>query len=283
MSLSFVAFVACSEDKDNPVNNENTRTESSNGGNGSSNDNGSQSGNIPENNSSVLYYSGKERGHSYVDLGLPSGTLWATCNVGAAAPQDYGYYYAWGEVEPQANKEYSWVSYKYGNSSSLIKYNSDARYGKDGFVDNKATLDIEDDAANVNWGGKWRMPTRIQQDELLGQCYWEWTDSYNNTNVAGKIVYKAKTGADKGKHSGTPSSSYSLSDAHVFLPAAGRYYKGVFEKAGYMGFCWSSSSYDDVYIAERVRNFNYSSDYAGDGFSGPRCAGISVRAVISGE
>ena len=59
MSLSFVAFVACSEDKDNPVNNENTWTENSNGGNGSSNDNGSQSGNIPENNSSVLYYSGK--------------------------------------------------------------------------------------------------------------------------------------------------------------------------------------------------------------------------------
>lgn len=91
MSLSFVAFVSCSDDKENEQ---------------------SESGNIPENSSWVLSSSGKERGHSYVNLGLPSGTKWATCNVGAIAPQDYGNYYAWGEVTTK--NIYYWDTYKYG-------------------------------------------------------------------------------------------------------------------------------------------------------------------------
>ena len=94
-----------------------------------------------------------------VDLDLPSGIKWATCNVGAEKPEDYGNYYAWGEVLPK--EDYSWATYKYTNGASAIftKYCNNASQGDNGFTDNKTTLEPEDDAAHVNWGGSWRMPT----------------------------------------------------------------------------------------------------------------------------
>ena len=196
-------------------------------------------------NSGVTYpvfKSGTENGHDYVDLGLTSGTKWATANVGASKPQDYGNYYAWGEVTTK--EVYNLETYKYGSDyDELTKYCSKSSYGKDGFTDSKTTLDLSDDAAYVNWGGKWRMPTEAQQDELINQCYWVWTESYNNSNVKGYIVYKAKTSSDKGVkiyEGETPSSSYKLSDAHIFLPAAGHRYDGYFDDYGY-GKYWSSS------------------------------------------
>ncbi|MBP3467528.1 MAG: hypothetical protein J6K01_07980 [Paludibacteraceae bacterium] len=215
MSLSLVAFVSCSDDdKENA---------SSNGG---------SSG-----------HAGTENGHEYVDLGLPSGTKWATCNVGASKPQDYGNYYAWGETTTKST--YSWSTYKYGSEyDELTKYCNSSSYGKDGFTDTKTTLDLSDDAAYVNWGGKWRMPTQTQQDELRNQCYWVWTENYNGSNVKGYIVYKAKGEADEGKYvykGKTPSSSYSLSDAHIFLPAAGYRSGGDLYDAGSLGDYWSSS------------------------------------------
>ena len=197
-------------------------------------------------NSGVTYpvfKSGTESGHDYVDLGLTSGTKWATANVGASKPQDYGNYYAWGETTTK--ETYNWSTYKYGsNYNQLTKYCNSSSYGKDGFTDTKTTLDLSDDAAYVNWGGKWRMPTKAQQDELRNQCYWVWTESYNNSNVKGYIVYKAKTSSDKGEYvykGETPSSSYKLSDAHIFLPAAGDRYGGDLNYAGSGGFYWSSS------------------------------------------
>ena len=143
--------------------------------------------------------------------------------MGAKTPQDYGNYYAWGEVTTKST--YAWSTYKYDDYNKLTKYCSKSSYGKDGFTDTKTTLDLSDDAAYVNWGGKWRMPTKTQQDELFNECYWVWTESYNNSNVKGYIVYKAKSSSDKCKriyNGGTPSSSYSMSDAHIFLPAAHR-------------------------------------------------------------
>ncbi len=106
-------------------------------------------------------------GHDYVDLGLPSGTFWATCNVGAMNPEDYGDYFAWGETEPKSY--YDWSTYKYcnGSSSTITKYCSDSEYGT---VDNKYTLEAIDDAATVNWGGDWRIPTIEEQAELTGAC-----------------------------------------------------------------------------------------------------------------
>ena len=113
--------------------------------------------------------------HEYVDLGLPSGTLWATCNVGANTPEEYGDYFAWGETVPK--DYYDWNTYKWcnGNEYTLTKYSTDSNYGYNGFVDNKTELDTYDDAAYVNWGPSWRMPTTEQQRELYEKCSSVWT------------------------------------------------------------------------------------------------------------
>ena len=227
-----------------------------------------------------VYHDGTEAGYYYVDLGLTSGTKWATCNVGAKKPQDYGNYYAWGEV---ATKEtYSWGTYKYGsNCDELTKYCTDSDLGKDGYTDSKTTLDLEDDAAYVNWGGKWRMPTYDQQTELCNECYWVWTSSYNNSNVKGYIVYKAKSESDKGKkiYSGnTPSSSYTLSDAHIFLPAAGCCWYVELNSVGLMSRYWSSSL--DTYSPSSARGIDFSSAGVLNYYDDYRCDGQSVRAVF---
>lgn len=87
--------------------------------------------------------------HEYVDLGLPSGIKWASYNVGATNPEEYGCYYAWGETVEKAN--YSWSTYKWCNGSydTMTKYCIDDYYGK---VDGKAVLDPDDDVAHVKWG-----------------------------------------------------------------------------------------------------------------------------------
>lgn len=111
-------------------------------------------------------------GHGYVDLGLPSGTKWATCNIGAISPEQHGDYFAWGETNGFNNgkTETSWSTYKWcnGSSKSLTKYNTEK---KRGIVDNKTELDLEDDAAYVNWGAEWRMPSIEQFWELIDHRY----------------------------------------------------------------------------------------------------------------
>ncbi|MBR5532185.1 MAG: T9SS C-terminal target domain-containing protein, partial [Bacteroidales bacterium] len=128
--------------------------------------------------------------NEYVDLGLPSGIKWATCNVGANSPEDYGDYFAWGETEPK--DYYDWSTYKYCNGSYdiMTKYFTDSDYGT---VDNKTTLELTDDAAHVNWGGNWRMPTKAEQDELRNtdNCTWEWTTL---NGVEGYKVISKKNG-----------------------------------------------------------------------------------------
>ncbi len=114
-------------------------------------------------------------GKMYVDLGLPSGTLWATRNIGASSPEDYGDYFAWGEtVGYKAGKQdFSWSTYRYcnGTVSTLTKYCSDSRHGYNGFTDNLTELEPADDAAYVNWGPQWRMPTKEQVEELINPDY----------------------------------------------------------------------------------------------------------------
>ena len=109
-----------------------------------------------------------ENGHEYVDLGLS--VKWATMNVGANSPEDHGEEYAWGELTTKLT--YTWENYKFGNANeySLIKYNYSSGYG---IVDNKITLESEDDVASVNWGGTWRMPTYEELYELVKKCTWE--------------------------------------------------------------------------------------------------------------
>ena len=159
-------------------------------------------------------------GHAYVDLGLPSGLWWATNNVGANSPEDYGNYFAWGETEPQSN--FYWSTYKHSKNSTppdptLTKYNNSSSYGT---VDNKIVLDPEDDAAHVNWGGSWRMPTIEEFQEILNNCTWTWTN--------------------QGNHNGYNVVSKSNGNS-IFLPAAG--YRDVtnLNYEGSNGYYWSSS------------------------------------------
>jgi hypothetical protein len=165
---------------------------------------------------------GKHKGHEYVDLGLPSGLKWATCNVGADSPEEYGDYFAWGEVEPKPT--YDWSTYKYGTDwNQLTKYCYDRDYGKDGFTDTKTVLDPGDDAATMNWGGTWRMPTIAEQQELIDNCKWNWT---------------TQNGVSGYKVTGPNGNS-------IFLPAAGYMYEGTLCRDGSRGHYWSSSLYTD--------------------------------------
>ncbi|MBR5673405.1 MAG: Ig-like domain-containing protein [Muribaculaceae bacterium] len=118
----------------------------------------------------------------WVDLGLPSGTLWATMNVGASSPEDYGNYYAWGETEPK--EIYNWSNYKWcdGSRTTLTKYCTNSSYG---MVDNKTELELDDDAAYVNWGPSWRMPSVEQIQELRTHCTSVWTQK---NGVDGRLV-----------------------------------------------------------------------------------------------
>ncbi len=198
---------------------------------------------------------GTANGHEWVDLGLPSGIKWATCNVGATKPEEYGNYYAWGETEPKTT--YDWSTYKWcnGRSTTLTKYNISSSLGT---VDNKTVLDPEDDAARANWGGAWRMPTDAEWTELRNNCSWRWTDDYNGTGVVGRIV------------TGTNGNS-------IFLPAAGCHgYVGLCD-AGYYGNYWSSSlDSDDPHDAWNV---SFSSDDVSR-YSDYRCFGFSVRPIL---
>ena len=129
----------------------------------------------------IPYDGGGEITHEYVDLGLTSGTLWATCNVGAYRPSDSGLYFAWGDTighgaDTTDGYLFNWENYVWGEvigeETFFTKYCSDSSRGKNGFTDGKTTLDPEDDAAYVLWGHEWRMPTKEQQDELKNECEW---------------------------------------------------------------------------------------------------------------
>lgn len=175
-----------------------------------------------------------ENGHEYVDLGLYSGTLWATCNVGADSPEKSGGYYAWGEIETK--NDYSFSTYKFmdhdkDSKDGYTKYTiadgnkSGVWYDAEGNFagDDMRELSPEDDVASKIWGGAWRTPSYAQLSELQNECYWVWTDTYKGQSVNGYIVYKAKDDMDQGRtvaKGQTAKSSYDVStDVHIFLPA----------------------------------------------------------------
>ena len=201
--------------------------------------------------------SGEIDGYTYVDLGLPSGLKWGTYNVGASKPEEYGDYFAWGETTPQPESGYSWTTYKWcnGDYDSMTKYCTESYYGT---VDSLTTLLPEDDAATVNWGRAWRMPTRAEQDELKEGCDWEWTDDYNGTGVSGQI--------------GTSKANGNT----IFLPAAGCRYGGSLYSVGSNGNYWSSSLYTGSSLNAYVLYFDSSSIGC---YGSNRQDGRSVRAV----
>lgn len=116
---------------------------------------------------------GTHNGHEYVNLDLPSGILWATCNVGAENSEDIGDSYAWGETETK--ESYSSDNYKYLSSGKYTKYTLGDSSSYNGLNDGKRVLEPEDDVAHVLWGGNWRMPTYEEANELIVQCTWTWT------------------------------------------------------------------------------------------------------------
>ena len=194
-----------------------------------------------------------ENGHEYVDLGLS--VKWATCNVGATKPEEYGDYFAWGETQPKSY--YDWSNYKWCNGSddTQTKYCTNSSYG---IVDHKTVLEAADDAATVNWGGSWRMPTKAEQNELRTECTWTWT---TENGLNGYRIISNKAG---------------YTDKSIFLPAAGARYCSDLLNAGSYGFYWSSSLRTDYpYNAE---GWCFLSDYK-DLIYDSRNYGRSVRPV----
>lgn len=197
----------------------------------------------------------------WVDLGLPSGLLWATCNLGATTPEGYGDYYAWGETTTK--EVYNWSTYKYctadadGDLQTLTKYNTSSTYGT---PDNLTTLEAMDDVATQKLGSGARMPTAAEWRELIANTTAEWTQV---NGVAGRKFT-------------------ALNGKSLFLPAAGCRYGSGFVAAGSYGFYWSSSLLASLLESdpnsawyfrfhEGAQSMRYDNRYGG----------LSVRAVRS--
>lgn len=197
--------------------------------------------------------SGQIGGHDYVDLGLPSRIMWATCNIGALKPYELGDYFAWGEVTPK--DDYSDKLYKWGTIFNLTKY---CTKGKDGIVDNKAVLESEDDAACFNWGNGWRMPTISEMTELKESCEWEKVENFMGKGVVGMV--------GRSKYNGN----------FIFFPFAG-------DRADIR--LLNKDCCGDYYTSQVVSSFPYESyalylrNYVGVEGGYSRYVGRSVRAV----
>jgi len=214
-----------------------------------------------------------------VDLGLPSGTKWANMNVGAEAVTDYGTYFAWGETigytvsgitataaaNNQKTTAHSWDYYWWGSSqTTLTKYVPEAKAtsnGLNGFYDNKTQLELANDAARVNWGGNWRMPTKAECQELLNNTTRSaWQTNYNGVSGCNGYVFTSKTDVTKS----------------IFLPAAGSRFSTSVSGQGSYGVYWSSSLYE---VNPRYAWYLYFSSSDADVYGNDRCDGYSVRAV----
>ena len=210
--------------------------------------------------------------HEYVDLGLPSGTLWATCNIGANSPEEYGDYFAWGETKPKKSNgswgDYSWETYKWMNSgqadwTQINKYTfADSQteacwYNSNGtFIgDGQTELFSEDDVATANWGSEWQMPSMFQMYELFNSE--NTTSTWTTVNgMSGQLVTSRRNGSS------------------IFLPAAGRL--NDIEFAGTNGYYWSRVL-NDLYSDHACILYFNEDKFSVSRFD--RCSGLSVRPV----
>ena len=196
----------------------------------------------------------KPNGHDYVDLGLPSGTLWATMNVGASKPSDYGLFFQWGDTSGYTadqvgkDKQFTWDDYKFsidGSSTNFSKYTTPG-----------AKLELKDDAANANMGGTWHMPTPTQIQELINETDNTWATS--DDGVSG-MTFTSKNGKS------------------IFIPAAGFAWNGSLSVSGDCGYVWSSVLGASYVLSGQDLGFD-----SGDAglYDGSRGCGFSVRGVL---
>lgn len=208
-----------------------------------------------------------------VDLGLS--VKWASFNLGASKPEEYGDYYAWGEIEPYYEPGYAqsdspvWKkgkedgyylqSYKWakGTSETLTKYCTNSSFGYNGYTDGKTLLDPEDDAAQSNLGGNWRMPTDEELKELLNKCTWKRTSM---NGIDGRLV------------TGPNGNS-------IFFPTAGYWYSTVLYDIGSTGIYWSSS----LHYGTPINAYHITIGTSDVGALGnyPRISGFSIRPVYA--
>ena len=195
--------------------------------------------------------SGTLNGYEWVDLGLPSGLKWASCNVGASSPEDYGDYFAWGETRPKS--EYSWSTYKLCHGT----YDTQTKYNNNNFKENY-TLSLEDDAARQNWHSSWRIPTKDEWLELREHCTWTWT-TYKD--VEGMLVYG-------------PAGTC------IFLPAAGYADKKNISDMTAFGGYWSASRSEENTYNAGISSFHSGKEFMKNKWQNVyRCRGYSVRPV----
>lgn len=236
---------------------------------------------------------GDAQSHEFVNLELPSGNKWATMNIGAKNVTETGFYYAWGEVAPKGN--YVWGTYEWGTSAAgVTKYNA---------TDRKTSLDIADDAAAVNWGGNWIMPSQKDWNELIDNCYCEYVQSYDNGtvsgNVKGFIFYVPKTTDDKGKLGGGKNyypkttkvgavlgfggTTYSPT-THIFIPIVG-HKDGtvVMNDASGNGTLYAQYWSSDVDKEGNAYQYQGPSSTKGQILSLLRCYGLPIRPIIAGS
>ena len=227
--------------------------------------NWSENGNVVSSNASYTFsitsdrtlvanFDGLLNGHTYIDLGLPSGTCWATCNVGATTPEGFGDYFAWGETITKYY--YNWSTYKYctGEYDKMTKYCNDPNYGHNGFTDNLTILQAGDDAATAKWGSGWRTPTREEWEELIRNTGQSWI---TRNGVKGTLF--------------TASNGRS-----IFIPAAGIHGGSNFYNDDF-GEYWSSSlSTEQPSCAWKLY---IQSIYCHIAVYEPRNQGLSVRPV----
>ena len=190
---------------------------------------------------------GTIEGHGYVDLGLS--VKWATKNVGASSPSDYGDYFAWGETRKKDNYDEntcfdcldstgaSWGTYKIGGKTSI-------------------SPTCGHDTARENWGGTWRMPTNAEFDELCNKCTWTWTT--------------------QGGHKGYLVTS-KTNGKSIFLPAAGWRYGTSTDGVGERGYYWSGTL--SSWYSNNARSPYFNSSYRNTSYGNERSFGQSVRPV----
>ena len=193
----------------------------------------------------------------WVDLGLPSGLLWCSHNVGAKFPENYGNYYAWGETT--VKDRYNWLTYRYVNTDNnqvkLTKYCNNSYYGLDGFTDNLTILEPADDAATINMGDSTRTPTIEEWMELMNNTTSSWT-----------------------RENGVPGRTFKAANGNsIFLPAAG-YYEGTSTTSVQSRGIYWSASLDTETSPRNAQVFDFSSVRQEKAIF-LRSNGFTVRAV----